>query len=199
MIMTYLFTGMFLISIVFAFLTGNTQAVSTASLEGASTAISLTLSMAGVICLWTGIMEVMNQCGLADSLAKALHPLLKRLFPDVAQDKKVLRDISANVSANLLGLGNAATPLGLQACKGLSTYTKNGVATPSLCLFIVCNSASIQLIPTTVASLRAATGSADPFQILPAVWLCSLGSITVGISVCKILERLFPYKGGHKP
>ncbi len=190
MIMSYLFTGMFLVSVLCAFLTGNTQAVSTASLEGATTALNLALAMAGVICLWTGVMEVMNQCGLSQALATLLKPLLKRLFPDVAEEGKVLGDISANVSANLLGLGNAATPLGIQAAKGLATHAKNGVATPSLCLFIVCNTASIQLIPTTVASLRSATGSAAPLEILPAVWLTSLCSISVGIAVCKILEFL---------
>lgn len=189
MLMTYLFTGMFLISLVFGFLTENTEAVSIASLEGASNAINLAISMAGVICLWTGVMEVMNQCGLSQKLAGFLRPCLAWLFPDVAHDPKIMGDISANISANLLGLGNAATPLGIQACKGLATQAKNGIASPSLCLFVVCNTASIQLIPTTVASLRAATGSASPMEILPAVWLTSLGAITVGISLCKLLEQ----------
>lgn len=189
MMMTYLFTGMFLVSLLCGILTGNTQAVSTASIEGASSAIDLVISMAGMICLWTGLMEVMHQCGLMEKLALFLRPRLKRLFPDVAQDPKVLGDISANLSANLLGLGNAATPLGIQAAQGLAVHAKNKVATPSLCLFVVCNTASIQLMPTTVASLRAATGSASPLEILPAVWLTSLGAITVGITVCKLLER----------
>lgn len=184
MTMTYLWTGMMLLSVVFACLTGRTTEVSTASLEGASNAVELVLSMTGVICLWTGMMEVMRQCGLAQKLSLCLKPLLKRLFPDVAQEEKIMTDISANVSANLLGLGNAATPLGIQAAKGLATQSKNGLATPSLCLFVVCNTASIQLIPSTIASLRAATGSENPFEILPAVWISSAASLTVGIAAC---------------
>lgn len=190
MTMTYLVTFLLLLSVVCAFVTGNTQAVSQASLSGASAAVELCLSMTGVICLWTGVMEVLRQCGLAEKLAKLLYPLLKKLFPDVAQDQHTLAHISANFSANLLGLGNAATPMGLQAAKGLAKYSQNNTATPSLCLFIVCNTASIQLIPSTVASLRSATGSENPFEILPAVWLTSLGSVTVGIFACKFFEFL---------
>lgn len=197
MTMTYLWTGMMVLSVVSALLTGKEQEVSAASLEGATTAINLALSMTGVICLWSGMMEVMRQCGLLEKLAKLLHPLLRKMFPDVAEDKQILGDISANFSANLLGLGNAATPLGLQAVKGLSTRAKQGIATPSLCLFIVCNTASIQLLPTTIASLRSASGSANPFDILPAVWLTSLASITVGISVCKLCEKYCQTKETH--
>lgn len=187
MAMTYLWTGMMVVSVLFAFLTGQEAEVSQASLEGATSAIQLSISMAGILCLWSGMMEVMGQCGLAKKLAQGLSPLLKRLFPDANSD--TLSSISANMSANLLGLGNAATPMGLQAAKGLSTSAKNGIATPSLCLFIVCNTASIQLIPSTVASLRAATGSQSPLEILPAVWITSFSSLTVGILMCKVFQH----------
>lgn len=190
MTMTYLWTALLFLSVVFAFATGNTSQVSAASLQGATTAVELAFSMTGVICLWTGMMEVMSQCGLADKLGNLLRPLLQKLFPDVADDPKTLGDISANVSANLLGLGNASTPLGLKAVKGLSSSVKDGRATASLCLFVVCNSASIQLIPTTIASIRSATGSENPFEILPAVWITSFVSITVGITICKLCEKI---------
>ncbi len=189
MTMSYVWTVLLVISVVFAFITGNTQEVSVASVEGGSSAVELCLSMAGVICFWSGMMEVMRQCGLVEKLSKFMSPLLKWLFPEVSEDKKTMGDISANVSANFLGLGNAATPLGLQAAKGLAQYSKGGLATPSLCLFIVCNTASIQLIPSTVASLRVALGSENPYEILPAVWLTSLGSVTVGIFLCKLFQK----------
>lgn len=199
MTMSYLWTTLLFFSVCFAFLNGTTAEVSTASLEGASSAVELCISMTGTICLWTGVMEVLRQCGLADKLAQALHPLLKKLFPDVAKDKEVLGNISANFSANFFGLGNAATPLGLQAVKGLASHCKDkSTASPSLCLFIVCNTASIQLIPSTVASLRSATGSENPFEILPSVWLSSTLSVTVGIALCKLLEKICNNKESHK-
>lgn len=117
-------------------------------------------------------MEVMRRSGLADRLSRLLGPVLRRLFPQMARDRAVMDSISANVSANLLGLGNAATPLGLEAARAWPKRAP-GVASDSLCMLVVCNTASIQLIPTTVATVRAAEGCASPFDILPAVWLAS--------------------------
>lgn len=188
--MSILWISLVFISILFAYGTGNTQALATASLSGASSAVELSIAMTGGICLWSGLMEVMRQCGILEQITKALSPLLLWLYPELRGDRKTLTAISANTSANLLGLGNAATPLGLEAVKGLSSYAKQGRATHGLCLFIVCNTASIQLLPTTIATLRAATGSENPLDILPAVWLSSLGSITVGICCCKMFQYL---------
>lgn len=188
MTMSYLLTLLFLCSLVFSLLTGRSQELATASLTGAQDALELCLSMAGILCLWTGIMEVLRQCGLADQLARGLSPLLRRLYPDASP--QALGSIAANVSANLLGLGNAATPLGIQAAQALGQGC-NGVASHSLCLLVVCNTASIQLIPSTVTALRAATGSQNPMEILPAVWLTSLGALTLGILACQICGRLW--------
>lgn len=135
-------------------------------------------------------MEIMQRSGLTDSLSKALSPLLRRLFPRSARDPDTLRALSANVSANLLGLGNAATPMGIRAARGMAKHAKNGVAGRELCLLVVINTASIQLLPTTVAAVRAANGAAAPFDILPAVWLSSIASVTVGILAACILGRL---------
>lgn len=190
MTMSYVWCGMIFFSVVFGLLNGTTQEVSAATLEGATTAVNLAISMTGGICLWCGFMELLKQCGLAQALAKCMKPFLGRLFPDVAKDDTVLGAISANVSANLLGLGNAATPFGIQAVRGLGTKAK-GQATSSMCLLIVCNTASIQLIPTTVATLRAATGSESPFDILPCVWIASSLSVCMGILLCKILEKVW--------
>lgn len=195
MTMTYTWVAMLLLSTLFAFTQNTSQDVSTASLEGASTAIELCLSMTGSICLWCGILEVLDQCGLSKKLAQCLKPLLKKLYPDTANDPQTLNHIATNVSANLLGLGNAATPSGIRATQHLSKHCKpSHIASPSLCLFIVCNTASIQILPTTVASLRAANGSQSPFEILPAVWITSTLSVTFAIVICKIFEKIWKQK-----
>ena len=161
-----------------------------AAVTGARDAVELCLAMAGMLCLWTGVMEVMRQSGLAGGLSRLLRPVLGRLFPDASKDGAVMDSLSANVSANLLGLGNAATPLGIQAAKGMSRKSP-GVASDELCLLVVCNTASIQLLPTTVATVRAAAGCRSPFDILPAVWLASALSVSAGISACRLLSRLW--------
>ena len=189
MAMTWVWTGMVLLSLVFGLATGNLDAVAEAALEGASSAIDLSISMAGVLCLWSGVMEVMNACGLSDRLAGAFLPLLHRLLPQASQDSETLAAVSANVSANLLGLGNAATPLGIRAARRMARGC-GGVASDELCLLVVLNTASIQLIPATIASVRSASGSQTPFDILPAVWLSSVLSVTVGILTAKLLARL---------
>lgn len=190
MAMAVVWTGMVALSLVFGLITGNIDAVGNAALEGASAAIQLCVSMAGVMCLWSGVMELMNQCGLSASLARAFRPLLKRLMPNACRDSETLAAVSANVSANLLGLGNAATPLGIQAACRMARNT-DGRASNELCLLVVLNTASIQLIPATVAGVRAACGSAAPFDILPAVWLASVLSVTAGLLAAKLFSRVW--------
>lgn len=189
MAMSVVWTGMAALSVLFGLFNGRLDAVSTAAIEGAASAVSLCVSMAGVLCLWTGIMEVMKQCGLADKLARAFRPLLRRLLPNACRDGETLSAISANVSANLLGLGNAATPLGIRAACRMARGCE-GTASDELCLLVVLNTASIQLIPATVAGVRAAAGSARPFDILPAVWLASVLSVCAGLAMAKLLSRL---------
>lgn len=138
-------------------------------------------------------MEVLNACGLSQKIAGCFHPLLHRLLPQASQDSETLAAVSANVSANLLGFGNAATPLGIQAACRMARGC-GGTASDELCLLVVLNTASIQLLPTTVASIRAAYGSAAPFDILPAVWVSSLASVTVGLLTARFLSRR---KRGH--
>lgn len=189
--MSVLWVGMIVISLICGLLTGNGEAVGAAAVSGAAQGVELCLSMAGLLCLWTGVMEVMRRCGLADKLSRLLRPLLRRLFPAFAGDKEVMDAVSTNISANLLGLGNAATPLGLEASRLMARRTP-GVASDGLCMFVVCNTASIQLIPTTVAGLRSAAGCTTPFDILPAVWLASTLSIITGVTAVKLFSRLFP-------
>ena len=190
MAMAAIWTGMVVISILCGLATGSGPAVGAAALEGAGAAVDLCLSMAGVLCLWMGVMEIMKRSGLSTALSRLLRPLLGRLYPEFARDREVMDSISANVSANLLGLGNAATPLGIQAARRMSRRTP-GVASDGMCMLVVCNTASIQLIPTTVAGVRLAAGCETPFDILPAVWLASALSVCVGILAAKLLSRVW--------
>lgn len=193
MAISWIWAGMVILSLFCGLYTGNLDDVASAALNGAQSAVELSFSMAGVLCLWSGVMEVLNACGLSQKIAGCFHPLLHRLLPQASQDSETLAAVSANVSANLLGLGNAATPLGIQAacrmargCGGTTSRQSSSLA--------VLNTASIQLLPTTVASIRAAYGSAAPFDILPAVWVSSLASVTVGLLTARFLSRR---KRGH--
>lgn len=188
--MSMLWTGMVAAAILCGLATGRGPEVAAAAMEGARAAVDLCLSIAGMLCLWSGVMEVMRRSGLSGQLSRLLRPVLGRLFPEAAGDRRIMDSISANVSANLLGLGNAATPLGIEAAKGLAKKSP-GRASDGLCMLIVCNTASIQLIPTTVAAVRAAEGCTAPFDILPAVWLASGLSVCAGILACKLLSRLW--------
>lgn len=190
MAMPYFLTGLFSLSLLFGCATGQLSAVSAAALTGAQSAVELCLSMAGAICLWSGVMTLMDRCGLSEKLAALLRPLLRRILPNASRDSETLAALSANVSANLLGLGNAATPLGIRAATRMAQGC-NGVASDELCRLVVLNTASIQLLPTTVAAVRSAHGCAVPFDILPAVWLSSVLSVSVGLLAARGLQAVW--------
>ncbi len=190
MAMAWLWTGMVTVSLVFAALNGSLSALSAAALEGAQSAVELCLAMSGVMCLWTGVMEVMNQCRLTDRLAALFRPLLKRLLPRASRDSETLAAVSANLAADMLGLGNAATPLGIRAARRMSRGCE-GAASDELCLFVVLNTASIQLIPSTLAGVRTSLGAADPFDILLPVWLVSLLSVIAGLLAAGFFARIW--------
>ena len=190
MAMAWVWTGMVVLSLVFGLINGTIAEVSAAAMEGATAAVELCVSMGGILCLWTGIMAIMNRCGFIDGLSRLFRPLLHRLFPRASRDRETLNALSANISCNLLGLGNAATPLGIRAARRMARGAE-GVATDELCTLVVLNTASIQLLPTTVAGVRAAYGSAAPFDILPAVWLASALSVLAGLTAARLLARLY--------
>ena len=190
MAMPYFLTGLFSLSLLFGCATGQLSAVSAAALTGAQSAVELCLSMAGAICLWSGVMTLMDRCGLSGKLAGLLRPLLRRILPNASRDRETLAALSANVSANLLGLGNAATPLGIRAATRMAQGC-GGVASDELCLLVVLNTASIQLLPTTVAAVRSAHGCAAPFDILPAVWLSSVLSVSAGLLAARVLQAIW--------
>ena len=190
MAMAWVWTAMVVLSLVFGITTGTITEVSSAAMEGATAAVELSISMGGILCLWTGVMAIMENCGLISGLSRLFRPILQRLLPRACRDRETLNAVSANISCNLLGLGNAATPLGIRAARRMARGAQ-GVATDELCTLVVLNAASIQLLPTTVAGVRSAYGAAAPFDILPAVWLASLLSVSVGLLSTRLLARLY--------
>lgn len=185
--MSWIWTFLLLAAVIGALITGQTEALSPALLEGAAAGAELALSLAGPLCLWTGVNKVLEACGALEGLARGLAPVLRRLFPTAWRDPAARQAVCGNLSANLLGLGNAATPLGIQAVRAM--HTGDGRASDELCRLVVMNTASIQLLPTTVAALRASLGAAAPFDILPAVWITSVCSVTAGLLAAKVLSR----------
>lgn len=190
MVMGWIWTGMVGLSILSAALSGNIAALSAAVPKGAQTGITLAISMAGSICLWTGVGKVMEAAGMTGKLSRLFRPLLGRIFPSIKKDPVLENHLCANVCANFLGLGNAATPMGIQAAQRLAKGC-GGIASDELCRLIVLNTASIQLIPANVAAVRSSLGCATPFDILPAVWITSLCSAGLGVALARVLGRLW--------
>ena len=187
MLMAYIWVGMLAVSVLYGCWAGTVAEVSAALMEGASAAVELCLSIGGAVCLWTGVMELMRRSGLMEGLARLLRPLLRLIFPRSFADPDCAQALSANFSANLLGLGNAATPAGIRAVKRMSAL--GGAAGDELCRLVVMNTASVQLLPATVAAVRAACGAPNPFDILSCVWISSLASVSVGLLTARALER----------
>lgn len=191
MLMSYIFTGMIAISLFAAILTGRGGVLAAAVSQGAQAGITLIISLSGSICLWTGVGKLMEESSITAGLSRLLRPVLGKLFPSSKSDTQLAGSLSANVCANFLGLGNAATPMGIQAAKRLALRSKNGVASNELCRLIVLNTASIQLIPANVAAVRSALGCATPFDILPAVWVTSLCSAGLGVTAAWLFGKLW--------
>lgn len=191
MVMSYIWFAMLLISLIFAVLTGNGSALAAAIPQGAQAGITLAISLAGSICLWSGVGTLMERIGATAALARRIRPILSRLFPATRRDPVLAGHLSANICANFLGLGNAATPMGIQAAKRLADPARPGIATDQLCRLIVLNTASIQLIPANVAAVRSNLGSAAPFDILPAVWITSICSVAVGLAAARCFGKLW--------
>lgn len=184
--MDWIWTGLTAAAVLFGILNGRLAEVSAAALEGAETAVKTCAGLCAGLCLWSGILKLLEAGGASALLGRLLRPLLTRLYPESRRDPAALAALAENMSANLLGLGNAATPAGIRAARALRRGER---ATDSLCRLVVLNSASIQLIPATVCALRASLGSASPFDILPAVWLTSLCSAGAGLLAERLLRR----------
>ncbi len=185
-----LFLLMIVISVISASFLGTMGAVSNALIGTAATALELMITIGGGIILWGGIMEIAKVSGLTTLLSKTIEPFLLLIFKGMKRGSEEIKAISMNVIANLLGLGGAATPLGLAAMEEMDKKNPHkGTATKNMILFVVMNTASIQLVPTTIGLLRLQSGSENPFEIIPAVLLVSLCSVSVGLILAKVLHK----------
>ena len=190
--MNVIFAGIILFSFVFAALTGRMPQLSEAAMGQAGEAVTLVLSLTGMLCLWSGLMKIAQESGLTELLSRLLAPVTKRLFKGLRPNGEAVNAITMNLIANFLGLGNAATPLGIRAmCEMAKEQRADGAATNDMAMFVVVNTASIQLIPATTAMLRMQAGSAAPLDILPATWIASVGSVAVGIVLAGLLAPLW--------
>lgn len=188
--MAKIFAVLFITALLFGLLGGNIGAVAAALPQGAAGAVQLVLAIGGTICVWSGVMEVMNQSGLTDKISKALTPVIRLLFGRQGQDRAAREALSQNMAANLLGLGSAATPAGLRAAARLAE-TGGRPNCDAVLRLMVLNSASLQLIPANIAAVRAAAGSSRPFAILPAVWLSSAASVCAALLAAWLLARVW--------
>lgn len=196
--LNYLWSALVVLSILCSFFTGNSPHLSEAIIESSAQAIELLMTMAGVMLLWTGIMRIAQESGLTEIFAKLLSPVLRLLFPNLKNESKALGCISMNLTANLLGLGNTATPLGIQAMKELDEL--NGcsqTASNEMVVFVVMNTASLQLMPTMLGALRQSYGSAEPFEILVPVWISSACALTVALIIALSGNRRHVLKRGR--
>jgi spore maturation protein A len=190
--MKYLFTAIIVLSAVYGIFSGNTEAVSNAVLEEGVNAVELSMYMLGGMCVWGGIMRVAEKSGITDFICHLFSPMAKFLFKGINSKGKAFKAICMNVTANLLGLGNAATPFGIEAMKELEKEEKTGdTASPNMVLFTVLNTSSITLIPAAVASLRLKHGSQTPLDILPAVLINSLISVSFALITATVLNSVF--------
>lgn len=190
---------MIILSFACALMTGRMEQLTLAVNDGAGKAVKVLIEMAGSICLWSGLMAIADKSGISDRIAKLLSPALRLIMPELRPGSPALRAVSANVTANILGLGNAATPLGILAMKEMKkTSLLHDSPDNSMVMFVVINTASLQLIPVTAAALRSAAGSSDPYGILPMVWISSAAALTAGIGMALILGAVSKIRSRRK-
>ncbi|MDO4830049.1 MAG: nucleoside recognition domain-containing protein [Clostridia bacterium] len=187
--LNYIWSGIVVISIICSIFLGNTGDLSKALIDSGTSSINLILTLAGIMCLWSGIMNIAVESGFTNLMSRLFSPLLRPLFPKLDKNSGAFQSITMNISANLMGLGNTATPFGLKAMEQLHTLNdKSDVASNEMVVFVVMNTASLQLLPTTLASLRQAYGSSDPFEIIVPVWISSACALAVALCIACTLN-----------
>ena len=180
-----------LISFIYGILKGNVEVINESIFKSATSAVELCITFFGTICLWNGIMKIAQETTFVTKLTKVLRPIINFLFPDIKNNEKAKQEISMNMIANILGLGNAATPLGLKAIKTLQKENpKKDTISNSMAMFIVINTASMQLIPTTVIAIRSSLNSNNPTQIILPVWIATIAAAVSAVSAVKIFTSI---------
>lgn len=181
-----------IISYIYAICVGKVSEINNSIFESCKSAVDLSITFLGTMCLWTGIMQIAKKTTLITKLTNLLKPIMRILFPDIDKNDPAYEEISMNMVANILGLGNAATPLGLKAMKTMQkTNTSKDTLTNSMAMFIIINTASIQIIPTTVIAIRSSLGSSNPTAIIIPVWIATICAAIAGIISAKILMKKY--------
>ncbi len=189
--LNYIWLGMIIIGIVVGILNGRIEMVTQAALESAKTAIELCIGLLGIMCLWTGLMGIAEKSGMVRRISGIVKPVMTFLFPGIPKNNPAVGAIVMNLVANFLGLGNAATPLGIKAMGELQKINPNKeTASNSMIMFLVLNTAAIQLIPATIIALRAATGSKNPGEIIVPIWIASMCASAAGIIAVKLISSI---------
>jgi spore maturation protein A len=189
--MNYIWLSIVILAIVLGGINGKIENVTKSAIDAASGAVTIAIGLVGVMALWLGIMKIAEDSGLMALAAKALAPILKRLFPDVPADHPAMASMTMNIAANMLGLSNAATPLGLKAMEDLEKLNAQpGTATNAMCTFLTINTAGLQLVPATMIGILASAGSKEPTAIIGTTIAATCTALIAGISAVKLLEKL---------
>lgn len=188
--LNYIWAAMIVVAVITGLFTGKLDVVTQSGLDGAKNAVEMVIGLLGMMCLWTGLMNIAQKSGLIAKFSRLIRPLIRLLFPDLEPDGKAAGAIVSNMVANIFGLSNAATPLGLKAMDELDRLNgSNKTASDAMCMLVVINTASIQLVPSTVIAIRAAAHSTDPFGIIVPVWIASICAVAVGVMMVKLFQR----------
>lgn len=188
----YIWFGILILGIIWGMITGRADIMTQAILASANSTVEIIIKLAGVMCLWCGVMKIAERSGMTEMLAKLLRPILRIIFKKEGRDKDSLGSIVMNITANMMGISNAATPFGIKAMENMQKLNPNkDTASNDMALFLVINAACIQFIPTTVISVRAATGSQNPAEIIITAIITTATAAMVGVISCKILEKYF--------
>jgi spore maturation protein A len=188
--LNYVWFFLIVAGFIFGAANGKLDQVTKAAIDSANGAVTLCIGLAGVMCLWVGIMKIAEKSGLTDKIAKVTMPLVTLLFPEIKGKQNAVSAVVMNLTANFMGMGNAATPLGIKAIKELDYLNNEKTkATNSMCMLIVLNTSMIQLVPATLIALRSSAGSINPSDVMGPIWIASLFTTIAGILMVKILQK----------
>jgi len=188
--MNYIWCAIMLVSLIAGIAGGRIEETVNAGINAAQNTVTTTLAFAGIMCMWSGIMKIADKSGMTDIIGKILSPVTGLLFPKLKGESSAMRYITMNITANMLGMGNAATPLGLSAMRELDVLNgRKSFASEEMCVFAVLNTASFQLIPATIMALRMAAGSQNPSEIVLPIWIVSLFSLFCAVTAVRIMLR----------
>lgn len=188
--LNFLWPIFIIISFVYAFIVGNIDSVNNSIFESTKSAVNLSITLLGTMCLWNGIMEIATKTSMIEKLTKLIKPIINYLFPEIKKENRVNKEIAINMITNIFGLGNAATPTGLKVMKSLQELNiKKDTISNSMAMFIVINTASLQLIPTTVIAIRSSLGSINPAQIIIPVWFATICAAITAVAITKFFIK----------